>query len=153
MTSSIFIGLRSFSKISNFYTYHKICANLRMTLLANDAIKRQQRVYVFFYFDSFSVFYYPIGPSTGFHFMFNCYYSLRLETDHFKSSPGDYFFLLFFNWALCVIIGLLFKLPVSTQFPDEIIRPAPRWNNLSDPPLISLVQPTIFIQILISSNH
>lgn len=62
------------------------------------------------------VFYYPIGPSTGFHFMLNCYflynYSLRLETDHFKSSPGDYFFLLFFNWVSCVIIGLLFQLPL-----------------------------------------
>lgn len=66
---------------------------------------------------AFSVFYYPLTPNTGFHFMLNCYflynYSLRLETDHFKSSPGDYFFLLLFNWACCTIIGLLFSLPVN----------------------------------------
>ncbi|XP_055296109.1 derlin-1 isoform X2 [Sitodiplosis mosellana] len=62
------------------------------------------------------IFYYPLTPNTGFHFMLNCYflynYSLRLETDHFKSSPGDYFFLLLFNWACCTVIGLLFNLPL-----------------------------------------
>lgn len=66
-----------------------------------------------------SVFYYPLNPATGFHFLLNCYflynYSLRLETDHFKSSPGDYFFLLLFNWAICVVIGLLFSLPVCNS--------------------------------------
>lgn len=63
------------------------------------------------------VFYYPLNPATGFHFMLNCYflynYSLRLETDHFKQSPADYFFLLIFNWLCCVIIGIFFNLPVS----------------------------------------
>lgn len=67
----------------------------------------------------FSVFFYPLNPATGFHFMLNCYflynYSLRLETDHFKSSPGDYFFLLLFNWGCCVIVGLLFDLAVSIE--------------------------------------
>ena len=61
-----------------------------------------------------SLFFYPITPNTGFHFMLNCYflynYSLRLETDHYKSSPGDYFFLLIFNWLCCVIIGLLINI-------------------------------------------
>lgn len=62
-------------------------------------------------------FYYPLNPATGFHFMLNCYflynYSLRLETDHFKSSPADYFFLLIFNGLCCLIIGIFFDLPVS----------------------------------------
>lgn len=63
-----------------------------------------------------ALFFYPIGGGNGFHFMFNCYflynYSNRLETDHYKQSPGDYFFLLIFNWLCCVIIGLVIDLPV-----------------------------------------
>lgn len=63
-----------------------------------------------------SVFYYPLNPATGFHFMLNCYflynYSLRLETDHFKQKPGDYFFMLVFNWILSLLIGLLLELPL-----------------------------------------
>lgn len=62
------------------------------------------------------VFFYPINPATGFHFMLNCYflynYSLRLENDHFKGSPADYCFLLIFNWLCCIIVGLLFDLQV-----------------------------------------
>lgn len=68
------------------------------------------------------IFFYPLTPNTGFHFMLNCYflynYSLRLETDHFKSTPGDYFFLLIFNWACCTLIGLFFSLPVCAEFAD-----------------------------------
>lgn len=62
------------------------------------------------------VFYYPLNPATGFHFLLNCYflynYSIRLETDHFKSGPADYLFLLIFNWLCNVIIGIFFDLPV-----------------------------------------
>ncbi|KAL1115521.1 hypothetical protein AAG570_007550 [Ranatra chinensis] len=63
-----------------------------------------------------SVFYYPLTPSTGFHFLINCYflysYSLRLETGQFGNYPADYFFLLVFNWMCCVIIGLIAELPL-----------------------------------------
>lgn len=63
-----------------------------------------------------AVFFYPLNPNTGFNFMLNCFflynYSLRLETDHFKQKPGDYLYLLFFNWILCVIIGLVVQLPI-----------------------------------------
>lgn len=63
-----------------------------------------------------AVFFYPLNPSTGFHFMLNCFflynYSKQLETDHFKQKPGDYFYMLFFNWILCLLIGLLMDLPL-----------------------------------------
>uniref|UniRef100_A0A182VL38 sn-1-specific diacylglycerol lipase ABHD11 n=1 Tax=Anopheles merus TaxID=30066 RepID=A0A182VL38_ANOME len=63
-----------------------------------------------------AVLFYPLNPATGFHFMMNCYflynYSLRLESDHYKQKPGDYFFMLFFNWILCVIVGLVMDLPI-----------------------------------------
>lgn len=63
-----------------------------------------------------AVFFYPLNPATGFHFMLNCFflynYSKQLETDHFKQKPGDYFYLLFFNWILCLLIGLLMDLPL-----------------------------------------
>ncbi|XP_055918854.1 derlin-1 [Eupeodes corollae] len=61
-----------------------------------------------------ALFYYPLSPNTGFHFMLNCYflynYSLRLETDHFKTSPADYLFLLIFQWICCAISGVIFNL-------------------------------------------
>lgn len=45
----------------------------------------------------------------GMHFLFNLYflysYSKRLE-EHFKNTPADYLFLLTFNWAMCVILGM-----------------------------------------------
>uniref|UniRef100_A0A182VUI8 Derlin n=1 Tax=Anopheles minimus TaxID=112268 RepID=A0A182VUI8_9DIPT len=63
-----------------------------------------------------AVLFYPLNPGTGFHFMMNCFflynYSLRLESDHYKQKPGDYFYMLFFNWILCVIVGLLVDLPI-----------------------------------------
>ncbi|XP_043273957.1 derlin-1 [Venturia canescens] len=58
-----------------------------------------------------SVFYYPLNPATGFHFMINCYflynYSLRLERGEYDGRPADYFFMLLFNWICCVVIGLI----------------------------------------------
>ncbi|EZA56352.1 hypothetical protein DMN91_010349 [Ooceraea biroi] len=58
-----------------------------------------------------SVFYYPLSPGTGFHFLINCYflynYSLRLERGEYDKKPADYLFLLLFNWLCCVIIGLI----------------------------------------------
>lgn len=63
-----------------------------------------------------AVLFYPLNPNTGFHFMMNCFflyhYSKQLETDQFKQKPGDYFYLLFFNWILCLLIGLLMNLPL-----------------------------------------
>uniref|UniRef100_A0A1B6E1M1 Derlin n=1 Tax=Clastoptera arizonana TaxID=38151 RepID=A0A1B6E1M1_9HEMI len=57
-----------------------------------------------------SLFYYPITPNTGFHFLFNCYflynYSIKLETGMYSGRPADYCFLLLFNWLSCVVIGL-----------------------------------------------
>jgi Derlin-1 len=46
-------------------------------------------------------------------FLFN--YSSRLEKDHYLGSPGDYLFLLIFNWACCAIVGIFASLPVSSQ--------------------------------------
>lgn len=58
-----------------------------------------------------AVFYYPITPQTGFHFLINLYflytYSLRLETGLFIGRPADYLFMLLFNWICCTIVALL----------------------------------------------
>jgi len=63
-----------------------------------------------------AVFYYPLNPNTGFHFMLNCFflynYSLRLEQEHFKGSPADYLFMLVFNWLCCVIVGVVASFPL-----------------------------------------
>jgi len=58
-----------------------------------------------------SLFFYP----TGFHFLMNCFflynYSSRLEKDHFLGSPGDYLYLLIFNWLCCALVGIFASLP------------------------------------------
>ncbi|XP_073962363.1 derlin 1 [Choristoneura fumiferana] len=63
-----------------------------------------------------ALFYYPITPNTGFHFMVNCYflysYSERLETGMFGGKPADYCYMLVFNWACCVLTGFLLELPI-----------------------------------------
>lgn len=43
-------------------------------------------------------------------FLYN--YSSRLEKDHFLGSPGDYLYLLIFNWLCCAVVGLFASLPV-----------------------------------------
>jgi len=61
-----------------------------------------------------AVFYYPLSPRTGFHFLINLYfmynYSLRLETGIFSGRPADYAFMLMFLWICAVIIGLLMNI-------------------------------------------
>lgn len=58
-----------------------------------------------------ALFYYPIMPQTGFHYLLNLYflysYSSRLETGVFDGRPADYLFLLIFNWLCLVIIGFI----------------------------------------------
>ncbi|CAB3229734.1 unnamed protein product [Arctia plantaginis] len=63
-----------------------------------------------------ALFFYPISPGTGFHFLINCYflynYSQRLETGMFAGKPADYLYMLLFNWFCCVVIGLLVGLMI-----------------------------------------
>ncbi|XP_055345227.1 derlin-1-like [Paramacrobiotus metropolitanus] len=57
-----------------------------------------------------ALFYFPISPRTGFHYLLNLYflynYSSQLESGHFVGRPADYLFMLIFNWACLVLIGL-----------------------------------------------
>lgn len=63
-----------------------------------------------------AVFYYPLTPGTGFHFLINCYflynYSKLLESGVYAGRPADYFFMLLFNWICCVIVGLIAEIPL-----------------------------------------
>lgn len=63
-----------------------------------------------------ALFYYPIGPATGFHFLVNCYflynYSLRLEREEFDGRPADFFYMLLINWISCTLIALAIELPL-----------------------------------------
>ena len=66
-----------------------------------------------------ALFYYPITPSTGFHFLLMLYYlynySLRLETGIFDGRPADYLFMLIFNWLLAVIVALFLEIMTYYQ--------------------------------------
>ena len=63
-----------------------------------------------------ALFYYPLNPKTGFHFLINLYflynYSLRLETGIFDGRPADYFFMLLFNWMLSIVVALFLNIPM-----------------------------------------
>ncbi|PIK50879.1 putative derlin-1 [Apostichopus japonicus] len=55
-----------------------------------------------------AVFYFPITPMTGFHYLIQLYflysYSIRLETGVFDGRPADYIFMLLFNWICLVLL-------------------------------------------------
>ncbi|UYV67712.1 DERL1 [Cordylochernes scorpioides] len=65
-----------------------------------------------------ALFYYPITPQNGFHYLINLFflynYSMRLETGTFERKPADYLFMLIFNWLCLVlysqIVGMATKL-------------------------------------------
>ncbi|CAB0034493.1 unnamed protein product [Trichogramma brassicae] len=58
------------------------------------------------------LFYYPLN----FHWMMNMYflynYSLRLEKKEYDGRPADYFYLLIFNWACCIVAAILLNFPL-----------------------------------------
>uniref|UniRef100_A0A0V0G5Z3 Derlin n=1 Tax=Triatoma dimidiata TaxID=72491 RepID=A0A0V0G5Z3_TRIDM len=107
------------------FTRSWLSLSLVFTLLGRFGIFKPQQVILLYdpFIKNFQIwrpftalFYYPLTPSTGFHFLINCYflynYSLRLETGQFDGRPADYFFLLFFNWMVSVIIGLALEIPL-----------------------------------------
>lgn len=55
-----------------------------------------------------ALFYYPVTPQTGFHWLLMCYflytYSKELESSHFDGHPADYLFMLIFNWIFSTIV-------------------------------------------------
>ncbi|CAH1269667.1 derlin-1-like [Branchiostoma lanceolatum] len=61
-----------------------------------------------------ALFFYPLMPQTGFHYLINLYflynYSTRLETGLFDGRPADYLFMLIFQWLCLVIIGFMAEL-------------------------------------------
>lgn len=63
-----------------------------------------------------ALFYYPISPMTGFHYLTNLYflyqYSLRLEKDEFRGKPADYLFMLVFNWMTISLISFFMGIPL-----------------------------------------
>lgn len=106
------------------FTRHWFALTILLSLLGRFSILSPKYLILDYFsiFHSFQIwrpvtalFYYPITPQTGFHFLINCYflynYSLRLESGLFSGRPADYFFMLIFNWIACVIIGLFFNFP------------------------------------------
>jgi len=61
-----------------------------------------------------AIFFYPLTPQTGFHFLINLYflynYSLRLETGIFAGRPADYAFMLGFVWLCSTIVALFMNI-------------------------------------------
>jgi len=63
-----------------------------------------------------ALFFYPISPQTGFHFLINLYflvnYSKNLESGIYEPNPADYAFLLMFSFIACVISALFMNMMV-----------------------------------------
>lgn len=61
-----------------------------------------------------SFIYFPLNPSTGFHYLINLYflysYSTRLETGVFDGRPADYLFLIIFNVLSLILLGFALNL-------------------------------------------
>ncbi|XP_046652589.1 derlin-1-like [Daphnia pulicaria] len=116
--------LSSWFKNLPIFTRHWFGLTIALSLVGRFAILSPKYLILDYHsiFESFHIwrpasalFYYPITPKTGFHFLINLYflynYSLQLETGLFNGRPADYFFMLLFNWICCVIIGLLADFP------------------------------------------
>nr|CAH8873054.1 unnamed protein product [Trichobilharzia regenti] len=58
-----------------------------------------------------ALLFYPVSPSTGFHFLINLYflysYSSRLENGMFLGRTADYVFMFMFTWLTLVIVSFL----------------------------------------------
>ncbi|VDQ13678.1 unnamed protein product [Trichobilharzia regenti] len=54
-----------------------------------------------------ALLFYPVSPSTGFHFLINLYflysYSSRLENGMFLGRTADYVFMFMFTWLTLVV--------------------------------------------------
>ena len=79
-----------------------------------------------------ALFYYPLTPQTGFHFLINLYflynYSLRLETGIFDGRPADYLFMLLFNWTCSVIVALMMSIPfLMDPMVSKTMKAIKRW--------------------------
>ncbi|KAM3175329.1 hypothetical protein ACTXT7_008757 [Hymenolepis weldensis] len=61
-----------------------------------------------------ALFFYPITPYTGFHFLINLYflysYSTRLETSTFSGRPADYVYMFLVNWIVLTISAFLLNI-------------------------------------------
>jgi len=66
-----------------------------------------------------ALFYYPITPSTGFHYLIMLYflysYSTRLESGVFDGRTADYLVMLIFNWICITIIALFAEIYVLLE--------------------------------------
>jgi len=66
-----------------------------------------------------SVFYYPITPQTGFHYLLNLYflysYSTRLESGLYDGRPADYALVLIFSWLVMLVIAFFIGLPLLME--------------------------------------
>ncbi|VDK36530.1 unnamed protein product [Taenia asiatica] len=87
-----------------------------------------------------ALFFYPITPQTGFHFLINLYflysYSTRLETSTFSGRPADYVFMLLVNWITLTasfLIPLLvgFLLSVYLLFEPMVLSVTYVWSQLN----------------------
>ncbi|KAK0426533.1 hypothetical protein QR680_009757 [Steinernema hermaphroditum] len=62
-----------------------------------------------------ALFYYPVNPSSGFHWLFMLYllysYGKSTEKDVFTGRPADYLFMLIFNWISCTIVSFAVGIP------------------------------------------
>lgn len=87
-------------------------------------LRAQDLVLIYYYFFSkfhiwrpiTAIFFYPISPSNGFHFIMQCYflysYSGLLERGFYEGKPADYAFMLLFNWLSIVVICFLAEITV-----------------------------------------
>lgn len=86
-----------------------------------------------------AVFFFPITPMTGFHYLIQLYflysYSTRLETGIFDGRPADYVFMLIFNWICLVIIG--FIAPLMMLMEPMILSALYVWCQLNRDTIVS----------------
>ncbi|BET00338.1 Der1-like family [Nesidiocoris tenuis] len=131
-----------------FVTRHWLAFTVGLTLIGKFGIVGGQHLILWYepFINQFQIwrpitalFYYPLSPKTGFHFLINCYflynYSVRLETSEYAGKRGDYFFLLFFNWLACVVLGL--AMDIYLLMDPMVLSVLYIWCNLNRDTIVS----------------
>jgi len=86
-----------------------------------------------------ALFFYPISPQTGFHFLINLYflinYSRLLEEGEFAQRPADYALMLLINWGLSIIAALFMNMMVLMD--PMVLSVLYVWCNLHGEQIVS----------------
>jgi len=119
MSSDIGDWYRGIPQISRYWFTASVALPLAGKIGVVTPVQMIMNFYLVFYKFHFwrpftALFYYPITPQTGFHYLMNLYflysYSTQLESDFYQGRPAEYLFALMFMWLCSVVLSCVLEI-------------------------------------------